>query len=335
VGGGIAELDPLSPLNPAAIATLVRPGVYFEYAPEWRRVTTGSGADASLVSRFPVVGANIAIGTRWMVGLSSSTLLDRSWETRNEIAIGTPPNTATAVAAFRASGAMNDVRVAFAFRPVPALSLGLGVHALTGESRTERQLIVPDSAQFIPALERRSFGYSGNGLSVGATWRPITTLGIGVSARTGGTVSAESNDTTLSTGDFPGRVGGSVEYTGIRGLALSGRVGFVQWSNLESLSVTGVPVRDGWEYGLGLEGRGPSLFGIDPALRLGYRMRDLPYGLPDGSEVSENGFAAGLGVPVAGGRGSLDLTIERLVRDAPGANRERAWVLGVGMLLRL
>ena len=335
LGGGLADLDPLSPLNPAAIGALGRPGVYFEYSPEWRRVSTPDGSDASAVSRFPVLGVNIGVGERWMLGFSSSTLLDRTWETSNALLIGTPPDTATAIAAFRATGAMNDVRLALAYRAMPTLSIGIGVHALTGESRTERQLIVPDSAQFIPALERRSFGYSGNGVSLGATWRPVTSLGLGVSARTGGSVSAESNDTTLSTADYPTRAGASVEFTGLRGITLAGALGWSGWSNMESLSLTGAPVRDTWEYGVGLEGRGPSLFGVDPALRVGYRIRDLPYGLPDGSDVSENGLSMGFGLPVAGGRGMLDITVERLIRDAPGVVRERAWSLGLGMLLRL
>jgi hypothetical protein len=335
MGGGPGELDPISALNPATIVALVRAGVYFEYAPEWRQVTTSSGTEGSAVSRFPIAAANIAIGTRWMIGLSTSTLLDRSWETVNQIAIGQPPDTATAIATFRASGAMNDVRISGAYRLHQTLNIGLGIHALTGESRTERQLVVPDSAQFIPALERRRFGYSGSGVSVGATWRPRADLGIGASARTGGTVSASSGDTTLSTADFPTRFGGSVEFTGIRGIALAGRLGWTGWSNLESLSLTDVPVTDAWEYGIGLEGRGPSVFGIDPPLRVGFRRRTLPFGLPDGSEVSENGISGGFGIPVAGGRGALDLTIERLVRDAPGEASERAWVVGIGMLLRL
>ncbi|HSJ63752.1 MAG TPA: hypothetical protein VK922_07580 [Gemmatimonadaceae bacterium] len=335
MGGGTAELDPVSPLNPAAIGMLGRPGVYFEYSPEWRRVSSAAGADESAISRFPVVGANIAVGARWMLGFSSSTLLDRSWETRNALAIGVPPDTATAIAAFRASGAMNDVRLALAYRAHQTVTVGLGVHALTGESRTERQLIVPDSAQFIPALERRSFGYSGNGVSLGAAWRPRQTLGLGVSARTGGSVTAETNDTTLSTADYPTRAGASIEYTGVRGITFAARVGWAGWSNLEGLSLTGVPVRDTWEYGAGLEGRAPGLFGVEPALRLGYRSRGLPYGLPDGAEVSENVISTGLGLPVAGGRGMFDFTVERLIRDAPGETRERAWSIGLGMLLRL
>lgn len=335
LGGGPAELDPISPLNPASIAMHGRPGVYFEYAPEWRTVTTSSGSEESAVSRFPLAAANIAIGARWMIGLSASTLLDRSWETVNNLTIGQPPDTATAVATFRASGAMNDVRLSAAYRLHSTIDVGVGIHALTGESRTERQLIVPDSAQFIPALQQRRFGYSGSGVSVGVIWRPVPDLGIGASARTGGTVSASSGDTTLSTADFPTRFGGSVEFTGIRGISLAGRLGWTGWSNLESLSLTDVPVTDTWEYGGGLEGRGPSLLGIDPALRLGYRHRTLPFGLPGGAEVSEDAISGGLGVPVAGGRGTLDLTIERLMRDAPGEASERAWVLGIGMLLRL
>lgn len=335
MGGGLAELDPLSPLNPAAIGMLGRPGVYFEYAPEWRRVSSPGGSDNSAVSRFPVVSANIAIGQRWMLGFGSSTLLDRSWETSNDLIIGRPPDTSTATASFRVSGAMNDVRLAVAYRLHPTLLIGIGGHALTGASRTQRQLIVPDSTQFTPALERRRFGYSGTGLSVGAGWRPIPTLGVGASLRTGGSVTASSGDTTLSTADYPSRAGVSVEFTAVRGMTLAARAGWVGWSNLESLSLTNVPVRDTWEMGLGLEGRGARVFGSDLPLRIGYSRRGLPFSLPDGSEVSENGLSAGLGVPLAGGRGMFDLTVQRLIRDASGDAQERAWVVGFGVLLRL
>jgi hypothetical protein len=335
MGGAPAEIDPISPLNPAAIVTLGRSTVYFEYAPEWRRVSTPDGADESTVSRFPVIAANIGIGSRWMIGFSSSTLLDRSWETTNELLIGQLPDTATAITTFRTAGAMNDVRVAGAYRLAQSFQIGIGVHALTGESRTERQLIVSDSAQYIPALERRSFSYSGNAVSVGATWRPAPALNIGASARMGGTVDAESNDTTVSTADYPTRAGASLEFTGIRGLTLGARLGWVAWSKLEPLSLTDAPVRDTWDYGLGLEGRGPSVFGADLPLRAGYARRTLPYGPPDGSDVTESAISGGLGIPVAGGRGMLDFSVERLIRDAPGDVSERGWVVGLGMLLRL
>ncbi|HUF30427.1 MAG TPA: hypothetical protein VMM77_07145 [Gemmatimonadaceae bacterium] len=335
MGGGLADLDPLSPLNPAAIGMLGRPGVYFEYAPEWRRVSSPAGADKSAVSRFPVVAANIAIGQRWMLGFASSTLLDRSWETSNDLIIGQPPDTATATTNFRVSGAMNDVRLAVAYRLHPTLLIGVGGHALTGESRTQRELIVPDSTQFIPALERRSFGYSGTGVSLGASWRPIPTFALGASLRTGGRVTASSGDTTLSTADYPSRAGASVEVTAIPGITLAARAGRVGWSNLETLSLTNVPVRDTWEAGLGLEGRGARVFGSDLPLRIGYSRRGLPFSLPSGSEVSENGLSAGLGVPLAGGRGMFDLTVQRLIREASGDVQERAWVVGIGVLLRL
>jgi hypothetical protein len=77
------------------------------------------------------------------------------------------------------------------------------------------------------------------------------------------------------------------------------------------------------------------VFGSDLPLRIGYSRRGLPFSLPDGSEVSENGMSAGLGVPLAGERGMFDLTVQRLIRDASGNVQVRAWVMGVGVLLRL
>lgn len=336
MGTGLAELDPLSPLNPAALGILGRPGVYVEYAPEKRRVLANDARDDATISRFPIVSAAIGIGERWLIGLSSSTLLDRSWETSSRLTLGTPPDTASATTTFRAAGAMNDVRLAVAYRAHGTLRLGVGVHAITGESRTERQLVVPDSTQFIPALERNRFGYSGHAVSAGLDWRPSQALGIGVSARTGGSVRAYSGDSLRARGEHPTRYGASVEFGGIRGITVAGRVGFTEWSQLAGFTQTSTPTHDAVDYGIGLEGRGPSLFGTALPLRAGLSRRTLPFGLPGGAEVTETGVGFGTGSPLAGGRAFLDLTFERLIRDAEGGGaRERAWVVGLGLLVRL
>lgn len=336
MGTGLAELDPLSPLNPAAIGLLGRPGVYVEYAPEKRRVFANGGRDDATISRFPIVSATIGIGERWLIGLSSSTLLDRTWETSSRLIIGTPPDTASATTTFRAAGAMNDVRLAAAYRVHRTLRVGLGVHAITGESRTQRELVVPDSTQFIPALERNRFGYSGHALSAGVDWRPSASLGVGVSARTGGSVRAYAGDSLAARGEHPTRYGASVEFSGIRGISLAARAGFTEWSRLAALTQTATPTHDAWEYGIGLEGRGPSVFGTALPLRGGLSRRTLPFGLPGGAEVTETGIGFGTGTPLAGGRAFLDLTIERLLREADGGDaRERAWVAGFGLLVRL
>jgi hypothetical protein len=194
---------------------------------------------------------------------------------------------------------------------------------------------VSDSTQFTPALEKREFGFTGNGVSLGLDWRPAPVVALGVSVRTGGNVSALEADSTLATGAFPRRAGASLQYSGVSGILLAVRADWEEWSRLGPLSLTGVPTFDTWEFGLGLEGRGPRVFGTDLPLRIGVRHRDLPFGLPDGSKVTETGLGAGIGAPVSGGRAYLDFTAERLMRRATGSARENGWVFAFGLLVRI
>ena len=41
-GGGIADFDPLSLVNPASLAAVGSSSLFFQYSPEFRRVTAGS-----------------------------------------------------------------------------------------------------------------------------------------------------------------------------------------------------------------------------------------------------------------------------------------------------
>ena len=110
LGGGPAETDAQSALNPAAIAAWIRPGVYVEYAPEFRSVSANGQSDHTTTSRFPLVDGAIMLGSRLTVGVSVSTLLDRTWETSrsgfDHLATDSVPFTES----FKVSGAINDIK---------------------------------------------------------------------------------------------------------------------------------------------------------------------------------------------------------------------------------
>ena len=84
-GGASGESDPQSAINPASIADWGRPAVLFTWAPEYRRIDIGTASDQSSVSRFPLIAAAVPIGDRLTLGLSASTLADRSFETAYEV----------------------------------------------------------------------------------------------------------------------------------------------------------------------------------------------------------------------------------------------------------
>src|SRR6185503_20945610 len=76
-GGAIAEIDPLSPVNPATLSMIGSRLVNFQIEPEYRSVTSSGGIDRTTTARYPDVFGAIPIKS-WVLSLGSSTLLDRT-----------------------------------------------------------------------------------------------------------------------------------------------------------------------------------------------------------------------------------------------------------------
>ena len=81
-GTGVADFDPISLTTPASLAGVGSAALFFQYSPEFRSVTAGSGSAKTTTARFPLVVGVLPMGPQWTLGLSSSTFLDRSSETR-------------------------------------------------------------------------------------------------------------------------------------------------------------------------------------------------------------------------------------------------------------
>ena len=135
VGGSIAENDPLSPVNPADLTGWWRPGLYFQYDPEYRSVTASGNSDHTLTARFPLISGALNIGPRITVGISSTTFLDRTWETSSSgYAHFAGGDSSLYGERFSTDGAINDVRGAVAFDVFPTLSIGIAGHVLSGQN---------------------------------------------------------------------------------------------------------------------------------------------------------------------------------------------------------
>src|SRR4051812_9603304 len=65
-GGAIAELDPLSPVNPASIALFPSRVLSFQIEPEFRTVTSPGGTDRTRTARYPNVFGAVPIGGSWV-----------------------------------------------------------------------------------------------------------------------------------------------------------------------------------------------------------------------------------------------------------------------------
>lgn len=334
VGGSIAEGDALSPVNPAAITSWGRPGLYFQYDPEWRSVQANGTSDNTLTARFPLFAGALNIGPRFTFGISTTTFLDRTWETSTTGYAHFEANDSSFYnERFSTDGAINDVRAALGFLVLPTLSIGVAGHVLTGQNRLLIQRTFSDTS-FARFSQASTLSYTGHSYTGGIAWRPLQVLSVAVSGDVGGTLHSFRNDTSLSSARVPKRFGFGTIFGGISGVLLSANAEWKGWSSMNGLAESEIKAVDGWDWGVGAEVRAPSLFGQEFPVRLGYRHRILPFEAA-ASEVHETDYSFGLGIPVSRGLSRVDLSITRAIRSANVSDvSEHAWMLSAGFFVR-
>ena len=327
MGGAAAELDPSTPLNPAAIASAGVTTLFLHYAPESREVTLGDQKASSSLSRFPVFGAILAASRRGYVSLTSSALLDRSWATVS----ADEADSVGVVESYQVRGGITDLRLAGAWAFGQRFQAGAGVHVLTGSNRLTVSRIDRDNvdADFEQTTE---LTYTGTAASAGLVWSPSRLVSLGASGQVGGTARAKISDSTIASATAPARFGASLSYTGISGLVLAARADWHGWSSLQGLGRGDFDPQDTWTYGFGADVVGPSAFGRSVNLRAGAAWRELPFAAL-GETPREKALSAGLGVPFARNRVIVDGVVQRASRTA-GAATETAWTYGLGLTIR-
>lgn len=330
-GGGLADFDGLSLVNPSSIAGVGAGALFFQYSPEFRRVTAGSSTAKTTTARFPLIAGVLPMGQTWTLGLSSSTFLDRSSETNlvRRQQVGAITDSANVTEQNKVLGAINDVRLALAWARGPGFRVGFGAHAFTGSNRLTFLQIFPDSTKYISTAQSGRISFAGFAGSVGLEYRPIRALGFALSGRMGGNLRAQSGDTAIGQARLPDHYSASVIYEGITGASMSARVAHDAWSSLSALSSSNIKGFDGWDTGVGVEATGPRIFQRIVIVRAGARLRTLPFGF-NGEKVSETSFMAGLGAPLARERASFDFSLQRANRTA-GDVKERGFILSFGL----
>ena len=340
-GGAIAEIDPVSTLNPAALLNWGGSAVHFQIEPEFRRVDFQGTSSRTTTARYPLTAAALSLGSRWMLGVGASTFLDRSWATAAQTVHLIDDEEVRGTTTFSSEGAINDVRLALGWAARPWLRVGLGAHALTGQNRISVIDEFEDTVRYEPLRQDTTISYAGAALSAGVELRAGRVATVAASARLGGRIRAESGDVTLGRGTVPNRFGVTVAYLGITNSAIALRTSYDRWSSLEGLGRPGLRAVDAWDTSLGADVAGPRLGGDRVImLRAGVRWRTLPFVVPgtdpndDGSAVRERSFSAGLGTSFARGRAAVDVGAVRATRDAGLDVDERAWILSIGMSVR-
>jgi hypothetical protein len=332
LGGATGEIDPVSALNPAALASWGASGVAAHMAPERRSLRGPDDRGTNTIVRFPLYASGIEVNSRFTLGVSSSTLLDESWSTRSEAVQVVNGQDIMSTSLRTNLGAINDLRFAAAYRLSSSLQVGLGGHLITGSKSVS--IFTDYAAGDIADINvRTELGYSGSAFSAGVTWRPMTELLVATSARLGGRLSTTRDGVEAGSASVPDRAGATLAYLGPAGSLLAVRYEVVSFSQMSSLNAQAGEAIDTRDIGLGLEMGGPSIFRNPSTLLLGARRRDLPFAAA-GAKVMETSISAGLGLSLASGAASFDLGVVRVLRDNNSAFRESAWLIATGFQIK-
>ncbi len=340
-GGALGVFDGWSSQNPAALSQLLTVTSVFTASSSWRDATNPGGTASLRDTRFPqiLIGGPVA-RTPVSLSFSYSTYADRDF-TLATAGVASPRGVPVAYTDTLSSrGGVNDLRLAGAWRISPRLSVGAGVHFLTGSNRLSTRRVFEDSS-YIPAEQRAELAYQGFGLSGGFVVLPVSGLAVAGAIRNDGSLEIERDSTTVTGNvDLPLTLMGGVRFAARPGLELSAQVTSRSWSKADDgVRENGaIGARNTLELSAGAEIVTNSRRPGHRPIRLGVRHAKLPFLLAAADQPTEWGVSAGTGLrfrPSSESRdvGGLDLTLERIQRKQGSDYKESAWILSVGVTI--
>ncbi|MCC6319206.1 MAG: hypothetical protein IT361_16150 [Gemmatimonadaceae bacterium] len=334
-GGASGEFDDHAARNPAAIILGSRRGVFFQYDPEFRELEQGAQRDRTVTPRFAAIGILFPVKSRFALGITSHSLLDRTWATVIRSGQRLGPDSVLFTESNRSSGGLNETRLSLAFAPFNGrVAMGAGLHLITGENRLTLRRQFDDSLRYGTLLRNLTLAYSGVAASAGVVVAPVTWFSAAASVRQGGDLRLRVADTLRSSASVPNRLGVAVRFDAIPGVSLMGSADRTEWSGINGLGSEQADGNDVWEYAVGADFASQrSRRALGWTYSVGYRVRDLPFAV-SGAIVRERIVSGGTSTPIAGGRATMDLALQRATREAAGSLSERAWMLSVGLTIR-
>ena len=175
--------------------------------------------------------------------------------------------------------------------------------------------------------------YFAKGISLGFISVPSEKLQLGGSFRIDSDIRIETGSGDASDVDMPIQFAAGLVFRPQLAIRWSASFNWRGWGNAsDDLTTIGLGRSfDTWEVGTGVEigGAGPGTSAIP--IRAGVRYAKLPFSV-SAEQPTELNFSIGTGIRFASERASLDVTLERAIRDGAGA-KEKAWLftLGIGV----
>jgi hypothetical protein len=334
--GANESFDGRSAGNPASIGLLNATVLGFTSSLAWRSTSTAAGDGSTREHRFPhfLVGGPIP-GTRLAGAVSFSNYAVRDYTLVTE-GTDAPRGVPIAISdTVGSTGGINDLRVAMAWTPTHGLTLGGGVHLLTGSNRVFSVRAWEDP-EYLPVRQRAELAYAGFGVSAGLVYQAGPRLHLAASVRHDGSLELERDSVAAGTIDLPLTIQGAARLRLSERIAASASAKSRSWSRADDgvVALGGVGARNTVEFAAGVEMvrnlRSPDHLPI----RVGVRHGQLPFLLHADRQASETGIAVGTGLRFAGGTGGIDLSLERITRTEDESVSESAWHLSIGVSLR-
>jgi hypothetical protein len=332
-GGALGEFDPTSAVNPAAMLEFGSAALSMQIAPEFRRITDNGKTASSSTQRFPLFVGALPLGNRLIFGISSSTLLDRSWQTTTPQSQIISGDTVLFNSTTKSDGSINDLAFIAAYQPREWLKVGIGLHAVDGRDVVTTRRTFADTVRYGNTVEPYTSTYVGNAISAGIELADPSVGGIAVSYRRGGPFEQTTGDTLIAKANVPDRFGLGLVYTGFTGSAIAFRTAYENWSRFGAMDSASGTAIDSWDTSVGVEFNGPRLGEVPVLLRAGTRWRSLPFPA-DGHQVHETSESAGVGITLAQGHASFDLAMVHAARNAGIGIGETAWTMNAGLTIR-
>ena len=335
-GGALGLFDGESSLNPASLSTLSLTTAVFTMANNRRSSVNPAGTATGRDTRFPqvLIGGPIP-RTRFVVGVSYSMFTDRDFQL---VSTGTASPRGVPIGVtdtLTSRGGIADLRVATSYAFSPKLSVGGGIHFLTGSNRMATRRVW-DDPDYSSLEEKAELSYQAIGFSAGFLLHPTPKLGIAGSVRRDGRMTIQRDSTPSGEVAMPLQLAGGVRLQLSRRIVVAGQAILRDWSKADSGLVANGAIgsRDTRELSGGVELYSNSRRPSNKPLRLGVRYAELPFLISPQGTPSEFGLSVGTGVRFARDLGGIDLARERGRRKQGVNYTETGWQFTLGISVR-
>jgi|CXWL01.1.fsa_nt_gi hypothetical protein len=335
-GGALGLFDGESSLNPASLSTLSLTTAVFTMANNARTSVNPAGTSTGRDTRFPqvLIGGPIP-RSRFVVGVSYSMFTNRDFQL---VSTGTASPRGIPIGVtdtLTSRGGIADLRVALGYALSPKLSIGGGIHFLTGSNRMATRRVW-DDPDYSSLEEKAELSYQAIGFSAGVLMHPSTRIAFAASVRRDGRMTIQRDSTTIGQVSMPIQFAGGLRLKLSQRMVVAGQAILRDWSRADSGLVANgaIGARDTREVSGGVELYSNVRRPANKPLRLGVRYAELPFRISTEGTPSEFGVSVGTGVRFARDLGGIDLALER-VRRKQGVNySETGWQFTLGISVR-